>query len=339
MDKHNDVVDALSRKVIEYAAALTQVESYFLDQIREVSEANEVYQQLVKKIQDGEVRKYWVEDGLLYARGGRASQRHLTARLTILCWRGTRGLKICCFFKYGIFIVAPMACPAEVAAELFLKNVVKYFGISEDITSNRDTRFTSRFWTALFNMIGVEFKFSTANHPQTDGQTERMNELSTRLLQINPLATAALLSFTPHTSPDSLTSTVSFISLVLSTSIALSAAIAFAFLFFTSSTSDSTSTPISPLTSQVSRSLSKLKTPVVLLISSDGFWFGYQYKTDTPNIDRLIQNVTEAELGLIPVFPTLTFPNHYSIVTGLYPAYHGIINNYFTDPVTGDGFN
>ncbi|KAL3638217.1 hypothetical protein CASFOL_017588 [Castilleja foliolosa] len=243
------------------------------------------------------------------------------------------------FFKYGIFIVAPMACPTEVAAELFLKNVVKYFGISEDITSNRDTRFTSRFWTALFNMIGVEFKFSTANHPQTDGQTERMNELSTRLLQINPLATAALLSFTPHTSPDSLTSTVSFISLVLSTSIALSTAIAFAFLFFTSSTSDSTSTPISALTGQVSRSLSKLKTPVVLLISSDGFWFGYQYKTDTPNIDRLIQNVTEAELGLIPVFPTLTFPNHYSIVTGLYPAYHGIINNYFTDPVTGDGFN
>ncbi|KAL3638233.1 hypothetical protein CASFOL_017604 [Castilleja foliolosa] len=157
---------------------------------------------------------------------------------------------------------------------------------------------------------------------------------------LNSPSTAALLSFTPHTStPDSLTSTVSFISLVLSTSIALSAAIAFAFLFFTSSNSDSTSTPISALTGQVSRSLSKLKTPVVLLISSDGFRFGYQYKTDTPNIDRLIQNGTEAELGLIPVFPTLTFPNHYSIVTGLYPAYHGIINNYFTDPVTGDGFN
>ncbi|KAG9135526.1 hypothetical protein Leryth_021961 [Lithospermum erythrorhizon] len=40
-----------------------------------------------------------------------------------------------------------------------------------------------------------------------------------------------------------------------------------------------------------------------------------------------------------PVFPTLTFPNHYSIVTGLYPAYHGIINNYFTDFDTGEKFN
>jgi ectonucleotide pyrophosphatase/phosphodiesterase family member 1/3 len=42
---------------------------------------------------------------------------------------------------------------------------------------------------------------------------------------------------------------------------------------------------------------------------------------------------------LIPVFPTLTFPNHYSIVTGLYPSSHGIINNYFPDPITGDHFN
>ncbi|KAK6139612.1 LOW QUALITY PROTEIN: hypothetical protein DH2020_026648 [Rehmannia glutinosa] len=56
-------------------------------------------------------------------------------------------------------------------------------------------------------------------------------------------------------------------------------------------------------------------------------------------MDRLIKNGTEAELGLIPVFPTLTFPNHYSIVTGLYPAYHGIINNYFSDPITSDQFN
>ncbi|XP_065851032.1 uncharacterized protein [Euphorbia lathyris] len=53
---------------------------------------------------------------------------------------------------------------------------------------------------------------------------------------------------------------------------------------------------------------------------------------------RLINNGTEAETGLIPVFPTLTLPNHYSIVTGLYPAYHGIIDNDFVDPKTGDVF-
>lgn len=139
-------------------------------------------------------------------------------------------------------------------------------------------------------------------------------------------------------------SMILFVSLILTTCIALSAALAFGFLFFSvadSSTSSSIASSASGSTSNVefSRSLTKLKQPVVLLISSDGFRFGYQYKTDVPSISRLIQNGTEAELGLIPVFPTLTFPNHYSIVTGLYPDYHGIINNYFTDPETGEHFN
>ncbi|KAK8644380.1 hypothetical protein V6N13_123689 [Hibiscus sabdariffa] len=91
-------------------------------------------------------------------------------------------------------------------------------------------------------------------------------------------------------------------------------------------------------TATVSLPSKKLEKPVVILISSDGFRFGDQFKTPTPNIHRLIANGTEAELGLIPVFPTLTFPNHYSIVTGLYPAYHGIISNGFVDPKTGEAF-
>ncbi|KAK1437603.1 hypothetical protein QVD17_03397 [Tagetes erecta] len=89
---------------------------------------------------------------------------------------------------------------------------------------------------------------------------------------------------------------------------------------------------------QLARPLTKLKHPTVILISSDGFRFGYQFKTLTPNIHKLINNGTEAQTGLIPVFPTLTFPNHYSIATGLYPAYHGIINNKFTDPITNQTF-
>ncbi|KAK2645402.1 hypothetical protein Ddye_020597 [Dipteronia dyeriana] len=148
----------------------------------------------------------------------------------------------------------------------------------------------------------------------------------------------ALLSFNTDSSdsspnrPQKPTSTIIFIALVLVTCIALSAAAAFAFLFFSSSSSFSSSLK------STARPLKKLNKPVVLLISSDGFRFGYQFKTPTPNIHRLIQNGTEAETGLIPVFPTLTFPNHYSIVTGLYPAFHGIINNHFIDPKTGDAF-
>ncbi|KAI3495753.1 hypothetical protein L1887_38099 [Cichorium endivia] len=132
------------------------------------------------------------------------------------------------------------------------------------------------------------------------------------------------------------TTTVLRFAFFLTTCIALSAAFAFAFLSFSSAKSTSHTHTTTAL--QIGRPPRKLTNPVVILISVDGFRFGYQFKTPTPNIHRLIKNGTEAETGLIPVFPTFTFPNHYSIATGLYPAYHGIILNKFTDPVTGDKF-
>ncbi|RVW43898.1 Venom phosphodiesterase 2 [Vitis vinifera] len=145
----------------------------------------------------------------------------------------------------------------------------------------------------------------------------------------------SILNATKATPIPKPTTTIVFISLLLITCIALAAAGAFAFLFFSSPSSQ---TPSTAHIESTARPLSKLRHPVVILISSDGFRFGYQFKTATPNIGRLIANGTEAEHGLIPVFPTLTFPNHYSIVTGLYPAYHGIINNRFADPHTGEIF-
>ena len=70
----------------------------------------------------------------------------------------------------------------------------------------------------------------------------------------------------------------------------------------------------------------------VILISSDGLRADYLDKVDTPNIDRLIAGGVYANEGMIPVYPSLTFPNHYSIVTGLYPAHHGIVSNTMYDP-------
>ncbi|RVX03852.1 Transposon Tf2-2 polyprotein [Vitis vinifera] len=81
------------------------------------------------------------------------------------------------FSKYAVFIPAPDTCPAEEAAKLFFSNVVKHFGLPRDIVSDRDARFTGKFWVELFKLLGSELKFSTANHPQTDGQTERINAL------------------------------------------------------------------------------------------------------------------------------------------------------------------
>ena len=62
-------------------------------------------------------------------------------------------------------------------AELFLKNMVKIFGLPKDVISDQDAWFTGKFWTCLFKLMGSELKFSTVNHPPTDGQTERINAL------------------------------------------------------------------------------------------------------------------------------------------------------------------
>jgi len=71
----------------------------------------------------------------------------------------------------------------------------------------------------------------------------------------------------------------------------------------------------------------------VVMLSLDGFRWDYTDKFPTPNFDRLAAGGVKAE-GLIPCFPSKTFPNHYSMVTGLYPDHHGIVQNSFYDPGT-----
>jgi len=70
--------------------------------------------------------------------------------------------------------------------------------------------------------------------------------------------------------------------------------------------------------------------PYVVLVSLDGFRWDFQARYPTPSLDQVAANGVRAE-ALLPVFPTLTFPNHYSIATGLYPASHGIVGNRFPD--------
>ncbi|WP_421773504.1 ectonucleotide pyrophosphatase/phosphodiesterase [Gracilimonas sp.] len=69
----------------------------------------------------------------------------------------------------------------------------------------------------------------------------------------------------------------------------------------------------------------------VLLVSFDGFRYDYLSKTDTPNFDKLVDSGVISE-GLIPIFPSKTFPNYYAIATGLYPENNGFIANNMYDP-------
>ena len=71
--------------------------------------------------------------------------------------------------------------------------------------------------------------------------------------------------------------------------------------------------------------------PTVILVSLDGFRWDYMEKTETPSLDYLAASGVRAE-ALIPVFPTHTFPNHFTIITGLYPENHGIVSNRMYDP-------
>jgi len=78
------------------------------------------------------------------------------------------------------------------------------------------------------------------------------------------------------------------------------------------------------------KSVQKTPKNPLLLISFDGFRYDYLSRTDTPNFDSLAAEGVLAE-GLISVFPTKTFPNHYSIATGLYPENTGLIANNMYD--------
>jgi len=77
--------------------------------------------------------------------------------------------------------------------------------------------------------------------------------------------------------------------------------------------------------------------PLVILVSLDGFKPAYVSETETPHLFHLAQQGSQAK-GLISAFPSLTFPNHVTLVTGQTPDHHGIVNNTMTDPATTQRF-
>ncbi|MBM3781416.1 MAG: alkaline phosphatase family protein [Acidobacteria bacterium] len=76
---------------------------------------------------------------------------------------------------------------------------------------------------------------------------------------------------------------------------------------------------------------------VTILIGLDGWRWDYVSRHRPPTLSALAARGVQAS-GLIPVFPSLTFPNHYSIVTGLRPASHGIVSNVMRDPAIAGQF-
>src|ERR1700680_4443866 len=77
----------------------------------------------------------------------------------------------------------------------------------------------------------------------------------------------------------------------------------------------------------------------VVLVSLDGFRYDYPTKYGAKNVQAMEARGASTPDGMIPSYPSVTFPNHYSIVTGLYPEHHGIVANSFYDPARKQTFS
>lgn len=80
-----------------------------------------------------------------------------------------------------------------------------------------------------------------------------------------------------------------------------------------------------------------MKQDYVILVSCDGFRWDYVQRFQPPNLMKFIAEGVQAE-SMTSCFPSKTFPNHYSIATGMYPDHHGIVGNGFYDPARDDEY-
>jgi hypothetical protein len=83
----------------------------------------------------------------------------------------------------AIFLAVQKSITAQQAADRFATDVFRHHGMPSSIVSDRDPRFTSEFWQALFKRLGVKLSMSTADHPQSNGQTERANGSIVQMLR------------------------------------------------------------------------------------------------------------------------------------------------------------
>ena len=85
--------------------------------------------------------------------------------------------------KKTLFIPTTKSMAAPDVAALFLEHVVRVHGLPKTLVSDRDPVFTSHFWRRLLELCGINANRSSAFHPETDCQTERMNQVLERYLR------------------------------------------------------------------------------------------------------------------------------------------------------------
>ena len=85
--------------------------------------------------------------------------------------------------KVAHFIPVKTTYTSAKLAKIYMTRIVCLHGVPRSIVSDRGTQFTSKFWNQLHETLGTRLEFSTAFHPQTDGQTERVNQILEDMLR------------------------------------------------------------------------------------------------------------------------------------------------------------
>ena len=85
--------------------------------------------------------------------------------------------------KVAQFLLVKTTYTGPQLATLYMERIVCLHGVPKKIVSDRVTQFTSHFWQTVHTSLGTKFNFSTAYHPQIDGQTERINQILEDILR------------------------------------------------------------------------------------------------------------------------------------------------------------
>ena len=85
--------------------------------------------------------------------------------------------------KVAHFILVKTTYTSAKLAKIYMTRIVCLQGVPRTIISDRGTQFTSKFWKQLHETLGTRLEFSTTFHPQTDGQTERVNQILEDMLR------------------------------------------------------------------------------------------------------------------------------------------------------------
>ncbi|POM75031.1 Polyprotein [Phytophthora palmivora] len=184
--KLNVLANALSRRPNYKLAHVSRVTTDLYDRIRLAYQGDENYTPLVQFLSDGKDAKR-VPSG---PRLGSTIEPSCASGLLevdesrLRLWPAGRGhgntgilAFVCRLSKMVHFDPVRDKITGKQAAQLFLDSVFRYHGLPETIVSDRDPRFTGAFWDTLFQLLGTKLTMSTADHPQMNGQTERVNHV------------------------------------------------------------------------------------------------------------------------------------------------------------------